>query len=101
MTASQPFAFPRMNVMPLVVLVVMPVAVGIAAALVLRDVRRASLAAALLSTVILYGCLLALNHGGEWTAFATFLVSPLTLAFALAAVLTVLGHGQLHPRHRH
>jgi len=90
-----------LNVMPLVVLVVMPLAVGIAAALVLRDIRRASLAAALVSTAVLYACLHALNRGGEWTALATFMVSPLTLAFALAAVLTVLGHGHLHPRHRH
>jgi protein-S-isoprenylcysteine O-methyltransferase Ste14 len=86
--------------MPLLVLVVMPVAVGVAAALSLRDTRRASLAAALVSTVILYACLSTLNPSGEWTLLATFLVSPLTLAFALAAVLVTVGHRET-PRRAH
>jgi len=58
---------------PLIVLVLMPVVVGGVAAVVLRDLRRASLA-------------------------ATLLVCPLTLAFSLAAVVTVFGHGHLHRR---
>ncbi|MEP7275500.1 MAG: hypothetical protein ABI812_04035 [Betaproteobacteria bacterium] len=85
---------------PLLVLVVMPLAVGALAAAIFRDTRRASLAAALVSTAILYACLLTLNPSGEWTALATFLISPLTLAFALLAVLVMYGHGHLqrHPR---
>ncbi|MEP6678385.1 MAG: hypothetical protein ABJB78_03740 [Betaproteobacteria bacterium] len=85
---------------PLLVLVVMPLAVGALAAAIFRDTRRASLAAALFSTAILYACLSTLNPSGEWTALATFLISPLTLAFALLAVLVMYGHGHLqrHPR---
>ena len=87
--------------MPLLVLVIMPVAVGTAAALVLADTRHASLAAAVVSTAILYGALSTLNPSGEWTLVATFLVSPLTLAFALAAVLVTKGHGDGHHRPTH
>ena len=83
---------------PLIVLVIMPVAVGVLAAVALRDLRRASLAAAIVSTAILYGCLAWLNRGGTWTLVATLLVAPLTLAFALAAVVAVFGHGHLHRR---
>ena len=86
---------------PLLVLVVMPLLVGVLAAIAFRDTRRASLAAALVSTAILYACLSTLNPTGEWAALATFLVSPLTLAFALLAVLVVFGHGHLHRRPHH
>jgi lipopolysaccharide export LptBFGC system permease protein LptF len=86
---------------PLLVLVVMPLVVGVLAAVTFRDTRRASLAAALVSTAILYTCLSTLNPSGEWTALATFLVAPLTLAFALLAVLMVFGHGHLHRRPHH
>jgi len=81
---------------PLIVLVLMPVVVGGVAAVVLRDLRRASLAAAIVSTAILYACLAWLNRGGTWTLAATLLVCPLTLAFSLAAVVTVFGHGHGH-----
>ena len=86
---------------PLLVLVVMPLVVGALAAVALRDTRRASLAAAIVSTAILYACLSTLNPSGEWTLLATFLVTPLTLAFALLAVLVVFGHGHLHRRSHH
>jgi hypothetical protein len=85
----------------LLVLVVMPLAVGVLAAVAFRDTRRASLAAAIVSTAILYACLAMLNPTGEWTVLATFLVTPLTLAFALFAVIVVFGHGPLHRRSRH
>ena len=42
---------------PLAVLVVMPVLVGLAAELVFRDTTRASLAAALASSLAVYACL--------------------------------------------
>jgi CHASE2 domain-containing sensor protein len=86
---------------PLLVLVVMPLAVGFLAAVALRDTRRASLAAAVVSTAILYACLSALNPSGEWTVLATFMVSPLVLAITLFAVLVTFGHGHLQRRARH
>jgi len=83
---------------PLFVLVIMPLLVGVVAALIFRDTVRASLVAAIVSTAILYTCLSVLNPSGDWTILATFLVSPLTLAFALAAVVVVFGRGHAHPR---
>jgi hypothetical protein len=77
---------------PLAVLVVMPVLVGLAAALVFRDTTRASLVAALLSSLAVYACLATLDPGGTWNWLATFLVSPLAIAFSLATVLTCFGH---------
>jgi hypothetical protein len=86
---------------PLLILVVMPVVVGVLAAVAFRDTRRASLVAALGTTLILYACLSTLNPGGDWTILATLMVLPLTLAFTLAAVLVVFGHGHLQRRSHH
>lgn len=86
---------------PLLVLIVMPLVVGVLAAVTFRDTRRASLAAALVSTVILYACLSTLNPSGEWTVLATLLVLPLTLAFTLLAVLLMFGQSPPHRRAHH
>ena len=87
---------------PLAVLVVMPVLVGVAAELVFRDTTRASLAAALGSSLLVYACLATLDPGGTWNWLATFLVSPLAIAFSLATVLTVFGHREgRHRNNRH
>jgi hypothetical protein len=85
---------------PLAVLVVMPVLVGLAAELVFRDTTRASLVAALLSSVAVYACLATLDPGGTWNWLATFLVSPLAIAFSLATVLTCFGHLDGRRSHR-
>ena len=85
---------------PLAVLVVLPVVIGIAAELVFRDKARASLAAALLSSLAVYGCLATLDPGGTWNGLATFLVSPLAIAFSLATVLTCFGYREGRHRHR-
>ena len=84
---------------PLAVLVVMPVLVGLAAELVFRDTTRASLAAALASSLAVYACLATLDPGGTWNWLATFLVSPLAIALSLATVLTCIGY--LDGRHNH
>jgi hypothetical protein len=88
---------------PLAVLVVLPVLVGVAAELLFRDTSRASLAAAVLSSLSVYACLAALDPGGTWNWLATFLVAPLAIAFSLATVLTCFGYleGRRHPRKRH
>ena len=85
-------------VTPLLVLVVLPLLVGVAAATLLRDTNRACFAAALVSTALVYACLDRLAPGGEWTWLATFLIAPLTIAFALAAVL--VSFGRTHVRKR-
>jgi len=49
-----------------------------------------------------YACLATLDPGGTWNWLATFLVSPLAIAFSLATVLTVFGHREgRHRNHRH
>ena len=85
---------------PFAVLIVLPVLVGIVAELALRDVTRASLAAALVSSLSVYTCLRWLDPDGTWNWLATFLVSPLAIAFSLAAVLTSFGYIEGHRRQR-
>jgi hypothetical protein len=87
---------------PLAVLVVLPVLVGIAAELTFRDASRASLAAAVVSALGVYMCLALLDPGGQWNGLATFLVSPLAIAFSLATVLACFGYheGRRRPRRR-
>ena len=77
---------------PLAVLIVLPVVVGVAAQLLFRDTSRASLAAAVVSSLSVYTCLRLLDPEGAWNGLATFLVSPLAIAFSLAAVLTCFGY---------
>jgi hypothetical protein len=76
---------------PLVVLIVLPVLVGIGAQLLFGDASRASLAAAVASSLAVYACLWLGDPEGTWNGFATFLVAPLAIAFSLAAVLTCFG----------
>jgi CHASE2 domain-containing sensor protein len=88
---------------PLAVLVVMPVLIGAAAAFAFHDTTRASLAAGVLSSALIYACLSSLDPGGTWNGLATFLVSPLVIAFSLATVLTCVGfrEGRRPHRRRH
>ena len=84
---------------PLAVLVVLPIVIGIATESLFRDAQRASLAAAILSSLVVYWCLATLNPGGEWNGLATFLVSPLAIAISLATVLTCFGFREGRRRH--
>jgi CHASE2 domain-containing sensor protein len=92
-------AFDARPMEPVTVLIVLPVVFGVAAELMFRDTTRASLAAAILSSLSVYACLALLDPGGTWNGLATFLVSPLAIAFSLATVLTTFGH--LEGRRRH
>ena len=83
----------------LAVLVVFPVLIGIASQLAFHDVRRATCAATLAAALVVATCLAASDPGGSWTWLATFLVLPLPIAFALAAV--VLCYGRSRVRHKH
>ena len=84
---------------PLTVLVVLPVVIGVAAAVALRDVSRASLVAAVASALGVYLCLATLDPGGQWNGLASFLVSPLAIAFSLATVLGCFGLKEGRRRH--
>jgi len=77
---------------PLGVLIVLPVVVGVIAERLFRDTSRASLAAAVVSSLSVYACLRHLDPTGTWNALATFLVAPLAIAFSLASVLLCFGH---------
>lgn len=85
---------------PLAVLIVMPVVVGVAAELLFRDRSRASLAAAVVSSLSVYACLRLLDPDGTWNWLATFLVAPLAIALSLATVLTCCGYFEGHRRKR-
>ena len=85
---------------PFAVLIVLPVLVGLVAELALRDITRASLAAAVISSASVYTCLRWLDPAGSWNWLATFLVSPLAIAFSLVTVLTCFGHLDGRRRHR-
>jgi hypothetical protein len=85
---------------PFAVLIVLPVVVGAIAERLFRDTSRASLAAAVVSSLSVYECLHYLDPTGTWNALATFLVAPLAIAFSLAAVLLCFGHFDGRRRHR-
>lgn len=85
---------------PLAVLVVLPVVIGIVSELLFRDTTHASLAAAIATTLFLFVCLRLLSAEGLWNWLAVLLVSPLSIASALAAVLILYGHKQSRRRRR-
>jgi len=83
---------------PLVVLFLLPMLIGIGSELWLRNAKTASLVATLGAIVAVCLYLLLRDPGGAWNALAAFLVLPLPIAFALAAVLAC--HGRARRRHR-
>ncbi len=86
------------HVEPFAVLVVLPIVIGIVAELLFRDTAHASLAAAVATTLFLFVCLRLLAPAGLYNWLAVLLVSPLSIASALAAVLILYGHK--HARRR-
>ena len=86
---------------PLVILVLLPIAIGIVSELLFRDTAHASLAAAIATTLVLFLCLRLLAPAGLYNWLAVLLVSPLSIAAALAAVLILYGHKDARRRRRH
>ena len=82
--------------MPLIVLLLLPALIGVAAELILRDPRRASLAATVGALVSVGLCAQALAPDENWAWLAALLVSPLPIAFAVAAV--IICDGRKHRR---
>ncbi|HEY5310497.1 MAG TPA: hypothetical protein VIK97_18415, partial [Casimicrobiaceae bacterium] len=72
---------------PLVILVVLPMLVGIAAEMHFRDTRRATLAAALGAALVVGVCVQVLDPSNHWNWLAAILVSPLPIAIAVVAAL--------------
>ncbi len=82
----------------LIILVLLPVSIGIAAELIFRDTTHASFAAALGCPLAVFLCLRYLEPDGAMSWLATLLVSPFAIAFSLVAVLWCFG--RLQPRRR-
>lgn len=85
---------------PLLVLILLPVLIGVAAELIFRDTARASLAAALGCLLAVFVCLEYLEPEGRLSWLATLLVSPFAIAFSLVAVLICYGRDQARKRGR-
>jgi hypothetical protein len=86
---------------PIVVLLLLPLAIGAGFEFAFRDTKRATLAAAVVSPLVVYFCIDALDPGGTWNWLATFLVAPLAIGCSLAAVLISFGRRHAHRRYRH
>jgi len=87
---------------PLLVLFLLPVAIGVGAEVLFRDTLRASLAASLLAPVLVFLCITRLDPDGAWNWLASLLFAPLAMALALAAVMACFGriHARKRPRGR-
>ena len=81
---------------PFLALFLLPVLLGVAAGLVWRDTRHASLAAGFASALVVYFFLEFRDPDGTWNWLAAFLVAPLVIAFSLTAVF--ICHGRVHGR---
>lgn len=82
---------------PLLVLVILPVAAGALAEAALRDAKRASLAAAVSSALLVAVSVQWLDRdGANWSWVAAVLVWPIPVALAIGTVL--FWHGRTTPR---
>jgi fumarate reductase subunit C len=85
---------------PLLVLFLLPAVGGFIAFVLFRNVRRASFAAAIGSPLVIYALVKVLEPSDPWSAFATFLVSPLVIAVAVITVFICSGR-PYRREHRH
>ena len=85
---------------PLLVLVVFPVLVGLAAEYVFRDARRAALAAAVGAMGVTCISVQFLDSTETWSWLAALLVAPLPIAFAVGTAIFWYGHLDSHRRPR-
>jgi cytochrome bd-type quinol oxidase subunit 2 len=86
---------------PLLVLVVLPVAIGALAEAAFRDAKRASLAAAAGSLVAVCVAVQALDRDASYSWLAAALVSPLPVALAVGTVLFLYGRTTARRHRRH
>ena len=85
---------------PVLVLILLPVAIGALAEAAFRDARRASLVAARGSTLAVGVAVQALDRNESWSWIAAVLVSPLPIALAVATVLFWYGRTTVRRRTR-
>jgi len=80
---------------PLIILVLLPVAIGIVAERVFADTTTAALAAAIGTAALVYTSLKLLAPDETWNGLAALLVSPLPIALALGAVVVCCGRSHV------
>ncbi len=85
---------------PLLTLAVLPMLIGMAAAMLARETRTASLLAAALSACVVFVATRVTDADAGIGWLATLLVLPLPIAFALATVAFLSGRSAAH-RHPH
>jgi hypothetical protein len=85
---------------PVLVLILLPVAVGALAEAAFRDARNASFAAALAAPLAVVAAVQALDRNEGWSWLAAVLVSPLPIALAIATVLFWYGRTTRRARRR-
>jgi hypothetical protein len=85
---------------PLVILVLLPIAIGVVAERFCPDTTTAALAAAIGTALLVYVSLRVLAPEGTWNGLAALLVSPLPVAFALGAVVICCGRSRA-PKDKH
>jgi hypothetical protein len=83
---------------PILVLLLLPVAIGMVSFALLRNVRKASFAATLLSPALIFCLVKFIEPGDAWSALATFLVSPLVIAIGVVTVFIFSGRA---PERKH
>ena len=81
---------------PLIVLIVLPALIGIAAAMLARDTRNASLVAMLACALAVFGGVNLGNPDGTWHWLAASLVLPLPIAVAVSTVFVWHGRDTRH-----
>jgi len=81
---------------PLIILVLLPLAIGFASEHFTRHTRAAAIAATLVTTLMVFASLMLQDPAGTWNWLATVLVLPLPIALTLAAVQ--LAHGRARSR---
>lgn len=86
-----------MIVEPLVILVVLPAAIGVAAEVTFRNPRKASLVALVASLVLTAGFVQWMDPGAAWNWLAALMVCPLPIAIAVAASLLWFGRQHAKP----
>jgi hypothetical protein len=79
----------------LIVLVLLPLLVGVAAEALFREPRRASLVAVVATAVLTCLAVQVLDRGDSWNWIAGLMVLPLSIALAVAA--TLLCDGRFDP----
>jgi integral membrane sensor domain MASE1 len=76
-----------LGVNALLVFFVMPILIGVGCELLVRTMRGASLAAAIIGPVVVVVCIMAFDPEDAWNWIAALLVSPLIVAIAVTTVM--------------